>query len=83
MANYYSVLLFNAASYNPFFTVFGLLLAAVSMGLGYGGVRILATTNASESSGSRVVGFVAGLLLLGGAVFVLGLAGFCALWVAD
>jgi hypothetical protein len=81
MVNQYSVLLFNAASYNPFFTIFGLLLGAVSIGIGYGAVQLLNGTNASYSSGTRVVGFVAGLLLLGGAVLVLGLAALCAMWV--
>jgi len=83
MTNYYSVLLFNAASYNPFFTIFGLLLGAAGIGIGYGAVRIFTTTNTSENSGSRVVGFVSGLLLLGCAVFVLALAALCAMWVAE
>ena len=82
MVNHYSVLLFSAASFNPFFTIFGLLLGAVGIGVGYGAVKLLNGTNASHSSGTRVVGFVTGLLLLGGAVLVLGLAALCAMWVA-
>ena len=80
MTNYYSVLLFDAATFNPFFTALGLLLGAVGIGLAYGAVKLIKRTNASEESGSRVVGVVAGLVLLGGAAFVLGLAALCAMW---
>ena len=81
MTRYYSVLLFNAATFNPFFTVFGLLLGAVAIGLAYGAVKIFKSTSASTESASRIVGGVSGLLLLGGALFVLGLAALCAMWV--
>jgi hypothetical protein len=82
MTNSYSVLLFSAATFNPFFTVFGLLLGAVAIGLGYGAVKIFKGTSASTEAAGRVVGVVSGLFLLGGALFVLALAALCAMWVA-
>ncbi len=82
MLNNYSVLLFNAASYNPFFTVLGLLLGAVALGLGYGAAKIFRRTSSSQEAAGRVAGFISGLVLLGGAIFVLGLAAICAMWVA-
>jgi hypothetical protein len=80
MTNYYAVLLFDAATFNPLFTALGLLLGAAGIGLAYGAVKLMKRTNASENSGSRVVGVVSGLVLLGGAAFVLGLAVLCAMW---
>jgi cytochrome c oxidase assembly factor CtaG len=82
MLNNYSILLFNAASYNPFFTILGLLLGAVALGLGYGAVKIFRRTSGSQEAAGRVAGFISGLVLLGGAIFVLGLAAICAMWVA-
>jgi hypothetical protein len=82
MLNNYSVLLFNAASYNPLFTVLGLLLGAAGLGLGYGAAKIFKSTGASKEAAGRIAGFVSGLVLLGGAIFVLGLAAICAMWVA-
>ena len=81
MLNCQALLLFDATAFNPFFTVFGLLLGAVGMAIGYGAVKVFKRSSASEESGSRVVGFVAGLVLLGGAAFVLWLAALCAMWV--
>lgn len=72
------MLLFNAASYNPFFTVLGLLLGAASIGLAYGGVKLMGSANGS----GKVVTTLLGMLVLGSGVFVLGLAALCATWVA-
>ena len=74
------MLLFNAASYNPFFTVLGLLLGAVAIGLGYGGVKL--ASSRSPSSSGRVINFIVSFLLLGGALVLLGLAGLCVAWVS-
>jgi len=82
MLNNYSVLLFDAATFNPFFSILGLLLGAAGLGLGYGAIKIVKGTGSSEQATSRIAGFVSGLVLLGGAVFVLGLAAICVLWVA-
>jgi hypothetical protein len=81
MTNYYSILLFNAATFNPFFTILGLLLGAVAVGLGYGAAKIVKGTSAGKDSAGRIVGVVSGLVLLGGAIVVLGLAELCAMWV--
>lgn len=72
------MLLFSAASYNPFFTVLGLLLGAAGVGLGYGGIKLLR----SASGTSRVITSFVGLMVLGAGVFVLGLAALCVMWVA-
>jgi hypothetical protein len=82
MTKNYSILLFDAATYNPFFTLFGLLLGAVAIGLGYGATKIFKGSSAGKDSAGRIIGMVSGLVLLGGAVFVLGLAALCAMWVA-
>jgi hypothetical protein len=82
MLNNYFVLLFDAATFNPFFSILGLLLGAAGLGLGYGAIKIVKGTGSSEQAAGRIAGFVSGLVLLGGAVFVLGLAAICVLWVA-
>ncbi|MFD1874701.1 hypothetical protein [Hymenobacter bucti] len=79
---YYSVLLFNANTYNPFFTGLGLLLAAVAIGLGYGAVKLLGSVGADTNTGGKAFNFAAGIALVGGAAIVLGLAALCATWVA-
>jgi hypothetical protein len=81
MVNHYSVLLFSASTYNPFFTVLGLLIGVAGIGIGYGAIKLLSNSKTGENAGSRVVSAVTGLVLLGGAVFVLGLAALCAMWV--
>ncbi len=79
---YSSVLLFSAATYNPFFTVLGLLLGAVAIGLGYGALKLLGNAGASTDTGAKAFNFVAGIALVGGTVIVVGLAALCAMWVA-
>ena len=82
MMNNYSVLLFDATTFNPLFTILGLLLGAVGLGLGCGATKIFKGTGASEEAAGRITGFISGLVLLGGAIFVLGLAALCVMWVA-
>jgi hypothetical protein len=79
---YSPVLLFSAATYNPFFTVLGLLLGAVAIGLGYGALRLLGSAGTSTNTGSRAFNFAAGIALVGGTIIVVGLAALCAMWVA-
>ena len=79
---YSSVLLFSSATYNPFFTVLGLLLGAVAIGLGYGAVKLLGNANASTNTGGKVFNFMAGIALVGSMVIVVGLVALCAMWVA-
>lgn len=82
MMNNYSVLLFDAATFNPLFTILGLLLGAAGLGLGYGAAKLFKRTSGSQEAAGRVAGFISGLVLLGGAIFVLGLAAICVMWVA-
>jgi hypothetical protein len=82
MVNHYSILLFDARTFNPFFTVLGLLIGAAGIGIGYGAIKLLSSSRKGKDAGNRAVGAIVGLILLGGAVFVLGLAALCAMWVA-
>jgi hypothetical protein len=81
MVNHYAILLFDARTFNPFFTVLGLLIGAAGIGIGYGAIKLLSSSKQGENAGSRVISAVVGLVLLGGAIFVLGLAALCAMWV--
>ncbi len=75
------VLLFNADSYNSLFVILGLLLGAAAAELGYRAVRILNGSSPGKSTNSRITDIVAGAVLLGVALFLLLLAGLCAMWV--
>jgi len=79
---YSPVFLFSATTYNPFFTVLGLLLGAAAIGLGYGAMKLLSNASASTDTGAKAFNFAAGIALVGGTAIVVGLAALCGMWVA-